>query len=273
MSTTIYLLEPEATPPPPRSVNISLRSRLLLFCGAILFTAVIFGGAMAVVEAIEMGWLSTAGTPLTARITNVETPASPASTSSGGHYAITYTYDQVVPGRALPQTGVIRFDVPAPPGASNAPGRSPAAQPVPKYRAGDILHFRYAMIAGRPIAQPWSSPPYRNISLLIAMGATLMLVGGVFLVRLSGWHRRRISLLRDGMAITGNIVKKRFDNLEGKCYVAYSYRAHSDPVIREREEQCTPNQWKRFEEGDAVTVLYDPKQPATVGLYRLLADP
>jgi hypothetical protein len=111
------------------------------------------------------------------------------------------------------------------------------------------------------------------MGMLGVIGAVLVAVGGTFLLRLARWHRRRMRLLQHGMAVRGNIVERYIDNVEGKFYLKYSYLPRTETVPREREEQCTQAQWKRFHEGDAITVLYDPAHAETVGLYGLLANP
>jgi hypothetical protein len=79
-------------------------------------------------------------------------------------------------------------------------------------------------------------------------------------------------LLRHGIGVTGSIVSKRVDGVEGKYFLTYNYLVRNETAVREREEQCTPAQWKIFNEKDAVTLMYDPDNVERVGLYRLLAD-
>ena len=289
MSTTIYLLEPGATPPPPRPVTTSVRARMLLICGAVLFSVIFLGGVVAVVEAGQILYLAAAGQRITAHITHVDTSKSANETNRVG---ITYTFDRPLPGSMVPETQYGWSDQPNPSTtehydqahpdqaqASQSAGHKdqappkPAASPAPLYKPGDRLVFRYAIIGGRIVMHEWSTAPYGMLFLLTAIGLTLMTVGALFVRRLYRWHRRRMRLLRDGIAVTGAVVSKRVDGLEGKYYLTYSYLRRTEPTVSEREEQCTPGQWRQFAEQDPVTVLYDPDRADMVGLYKLLADP
>lgn len=276
MSTTIYLLEPGATPPPPRAVSMSARARLLLVCGVALFIAIFLGGLVATLEAGQIIWLAMAGKRITAHITRVDSPQSTAESSR--RIAIAYTFDEPFDGARTPQTQYGWADLPATASADHYPENeqpsttTAAPQPL-AYHAGDRLVFRYAVLGGRVILHEWSTTPYGMLFLLGAIGLTLMSVGTLFIVRLYRWHHRRMRLLRQGLAVTGSLVSKRVDGLEGKYYLTYSYLARTDTSVREREEQCTPGQWRQFTENDPVVVLYDPDRADIVGLYKLLADP
>jgi len=269
----IYLLEPGATPPPPRPVSTSPRARLLLICGALLFFAIFCGGIIAMVEAGQILFLAAAGHRIVAHITHVDTPTVAQATSRIG---ITYVFDHPVAGGRLPQTQYGWADRPTPASTEHYPDQghpSTSTPTVPTYHTGDRLIFRYAVVGGHVILHEWASTPYGMLLLLTAIGLTLIGVGALFMRRLLRWHRRRMRLLRHGLAVTGAVVSKRVDGLEAKYYLTYSYLTRTDTTLKEREEQCTPGQWKLFAEEEPVTVLYDPDQTSTVGLYKLLADP
>lgn len=280
MTTKIYLLEPGASPP-PRPVNIGFRATALLACGAVLFSAIIFGGIVALLQAAKIGWLGVAGHNVRAHVVWTDPNAS-TTVAKTGHYRMTYAFDD--PAEILASNGSSRSnDGSAPtvtvtvavPNAQPGPSserHTPAAS-LRLYKVGDPLIFRYVRLGGQALLMPWSQPPNEYVLVLLVMAGTLIGVGVIFLSRLAGWHKKRMRLLRDGMAVTGVIVQKRVDSLEAKFYVKYSYRPNSDPVLREREDQCTSIQWRSLNEGDPVTVLYDPKRTESVGLYRLLTDP
>jgi hypothetical protein len=239
-----------------------------------LFSAIILGGALATYEAGQIAWLAIAGKRVTAHITHVD--QVPPASQAARRYGITYAFDQHFGDARTPRTGYGWVDLPSATDSNNVPetpGRTTAHATAPIYHEGDLLVFRYATLGGRVVMHPWSTPPYGKMVLLAAIGITLMTVGAVFLRRLDRWHRRRMRLLRHGIAVTGSVVSKRVDGLEGKYYLTYSYLVRNDAAVREREEQCTPGQWKLFNEQDPVTVLYDPDKVECVGLYKLLADP
>ena len=72
------------------------------------------------------------------------------------------------------------------------------------------------------------------------------------------------------MATVGTITHKRTEADDiVRYYLRYGY-APSAGEGREREEQVSVEQWKEFEVGQPVTVLYDPDLPEQAGLYALI---
>lgn len=260
MSTTIYL-ELGAMSPPPRPVKTSLRTRLLLIFGAALFAAVILGGIVTTVEAAEIVWLSIAGRPIMAHVSRIDKIPTPPAASD--RYSIAYTFDEPFAGESAPQSRSASIEIPR-----SAYGPRHAKM----FHAGDRIVFRYAEVGGCVLLNPWSPSPYGHVLLFAGIGVTLISAGVVFLLRLSRWHRRRMRLLRHGIGVTGTLVSKRVDSVEGKFYLTYRYQVRFEATTREREEQCTQAHWKLFEADTPVTLLYDPDRVDQVGLYRLLAD-
>ena len=90
---------------------------------------------------------------------------------------------------------------------------------------------------------------------------------------LARWRRLRVRLLQHGTAATGTIIHKQVEVGDvPRYFLRYGYATVSAAEKLEHEEQVSPEQWKRFEIGQPVTVLYDPDQPVRAGLYALMKN-
>jgi len=136
-------------------------------------------------------------------------------------------------------------------------------------KIGDALPVRCAAWLGRPLSSPWTPEASGRIAFLMLSGGLIIGISVFLLRRLLGWRRHRLHLLRAGIATVGTIIDKEARAEDTPRYfVRYGYAAGSVPI--EREEQLSMEQWKEFEIGQPVTVLYDPEKTEDAGLYALL---
>ena len=115
-----------------------------------------------------------------------------------------------------------------------------------------------------------SSSHHGNILTLILPGGAALWVTLWLLAKLTHWYRSRLHLLQWGIATVGTILHKRTESANSqRYYLRYGY-AHVNER-GEHEEEVNVDEWKRFEVGKSVTVLYDAAHPELAGLYVLIA--
>ncbi len=132
------------------------------------------------------------------------------------------------------------------------------------------MPIRYAPWFGGVASQPWQPDPRGRVLTLILSGSLVMLVSLLLLRRLLRWMGERLHLLRLGTATVGTITHKRTEAEDMvRYFLRYGY-ASGEAEGQEHEEQVSMDQWKLFQVGQPVTVLYDPDQPERVGLYALI---
>jgi len=145
---------------------------------------------------------------------------------------------------------------------------------LPPFRLGQSLPIRYAPWFGGVASHPWQSGFGGRILTLLFIGGLVMLVSLLLLRRLLRWTRERLHLVRQGTATVGTIIHKRTEAEDMvRYFLSYGYahgQAEEGAEGHEHEEQVSMDQWKRFQVGQPVTVLYDPDQPERVGLYALI---
>jgi len=257
-------LEPEVASPPPRRAQLAFGTNLLLAVAAFLFAIIFYGGLRALGEGLKLTWVAAAGKSITAKIIKVE--AAPVQSGQAARQAgVRYAYSDLN-GRS--RQAYARLYAPDSAGGV-LEGRAAKAAPTPVFHVGDRLLLRAAPWPGGAIMHPWSPPPTSKILFLCIAGLLVSGVSALLMRRILRWRQHRLHLLRNGVATIGTILHKKSNADDSlRYYLHYGYAA--DGIPQEREEQCSPEQWKTLEVGQSVTVLYDPKQPAESGLYLLL---
>ena len=261
-----HVLEPALAAPPPRALPLPPRLSLLMVLAGLMIGLFFLGGLRAVWEAGKLGWLAGAGQTVPGTVTRVETLPSPDKNAPPVPTGLWYTVTLPGPHGPLPRIGWISLA-----GEPTLPGGPARAlpSPVPAVHLGQTLPIRSAPWFGAVLSQPWSAAPGNRILTLLFIGVLVLLVTARLARRLLGWLRGHLHLLRHGQATVGTITDKRTEVEDGARYfLRYGYSAAG--AGREREEQVGAEQWKRFEVGQPVTVLYDPAQPAHAGLYVLM---
>ena len=100
-------------------------------------------------------------------------------------------------------------------------------------------------------------------------GGLVLAVSLLLLRRLLRWTGSRLHLLRCGAATIGTITHKRSESEDMvRYFLRYGYGGGPEGG---REEQVSADQWREFQVGQPVTVLYDPDNPAQAGLYALIS--
>ena len=112
------------------------------------------------------------------------------------------------------------------------------------------------------------SEPSSLLSIIVAI--LLGAVSTALFVRFGRWLKRLIDVLRYGDAVVGTLTHKEIKESDLPTYfITYGF-LDADGAPRQRLERCTPEQWRRLEIGEPVTVLYPPGQPSRCELYRHL---
>jgi len=274
-----HTLEPEVAGPAPRRTHLPLRVSLLLAVAVLLLGVFVLGSGRALWEAARLSWLAGAGHTATGRIIRVATEPSGFKGQPPRPVAVRYACDLPAAQGTIHREGWIGLGAPPAPingpspaivlsPAKDAPKPSAPASPTP--RRGQTVLIRYAPWFGGVASQPWQPNPRGRVLTLILSGSLVMLVSLLLLRRLLRWMGERLHLLRLGTATVGTITHKRTEAEDMvRYFLRYGY-ASGQAEGREHEEQVSMDQWKLFQVGQPVTVLYDPDQPERVGLYALI---
>ncbi len=251
-----HRVEPEIAGPAPRRVGLPGRLNFLLVAAFLLLSVFLLGSGRALWEAGKLLWLAGAGQTATARVVEIRWEPPAAKGKPAVQAAIRYHLDTAVSrsaGGRLTRTGWIGV-----------------RRGERLYHLEQTLPYRYAPWFGGVAGFPWQPSPSGRIVSLLLSGGLVLLVSGFLVRRLARWVRLHLHLLRLGQATVGTITHKRTEADDMlRYFLRYGY-APTPGEGREREEQVSAEQWKRFEVGQPVTVLYDPDRPEHAGVYALI---
>lgn len=260
-------IEREVAAPPPRTARLPLGLNLLILAAGLMFALFIGGGGYALLESAKLGWVSVAGRTVPAHVEEIRTAPPGVKGQPARQTALRYVFTSPFDGSS--QSRWLRLDR----SDDLQTGMPPAGRSVqpatPIVKIGDALPVRGASWLGRPLFYPWTLAASGRIAFLTLSGGLIIGISVFLLRRLLQWRRHRLHLLRAGIATVGTVIDKeaRAEDTP-RYYVRYGYAAGDAP--REREEQVSMEQWREFEIGQPVTVLYDPEHTEDAGLYALL---
>ena len=259
-----HTLEPELAGPVPRRLHLPLRVRLLLLVAGLLLGLFVLGSARALWEGVKLSWLAEAGRSFSGKIVEIQTEPAPAKGQKPRQTAIRYRAVVAGPHGGRAQTGwIVLAEPPQPLSAEHRP--VPAA---PSFRLGQPFPLRAAFFGDAVLCQPWGPSPGSRIWTLFLSGGLVLAVSLLLLRRLLHWTGSRLRLLRRGTATVGTITHKRSESEDMvRYFLRYGYRGGPDAG---KEEQVSADQWREFQVGQPVTVLYDPAAPEKAGLYALI---
>lgn len=267
-------IEPEVAGPPPRLARLPWRTQALLALAGALAVLLFVGGGRALVEAVRLGWVAAAGKTVFAQVTTLKTEAAEAPGQPPALTGLQYQYTDPFDGRPVSRFVRITAD-PSREAGDPPPSMGAKTKPVapPLMRVGDRLPLRIARWQGRSLAYFWRPAPWGKGLFLTLCGLVVMGVSVGLIRTLAHWRRLRTRLLGDGVAVIGTVVHKRADVGDTpRYYLRYGYATVPEGDKREHEEQVGMDQWKRFDIGQPVTVLYDPDHPTQAGLYALIKN-
>lgn len=259
-----HVIEPALAAPPPRKMPLSLRLITLLVLASLLLGLFSLGGLRAVWEAGKLGWLAGAGRTGPGTVTKIETQPGPDKTAPPVAIGLWYTVTLDGPHGPFQRMGWISLA-----GEPVLPGGPARALPAPAVRLGQTLPVRSAPWFGDVLSQPWAASPGSRIGTLLFIGVLVLLATVRLARRILVWLRGHLHLMRHGVATVGTITDKRTEVEDAAHYfLTYGYSAAGKGL--EREEQVGAEQWRLFQVGQPVTVLYDPASPAHAGLSVLM---
>lgn len=263
-----HRVEPEIAMPAPRRTRLPLRVTLLLTVAILLLGMFVAGSSRALWEAVKLSWLAAAGQSAAGHIIQIQTEPSEVKGEAPRQVAIRYACDLPSPQGVLHREGWIGLGERPP--LSNGPlSQKPVPAPA-AFQLNQAFPIRYVSWFGGIVSQPWLPGAGGRILTLFFSGGLVLLVSLLLGRRLLRWMRERLHLLRQGTATVGTITHKRTEAEDMvRYFLRYGY-ASGQGEGREHEEQVSMDQWKLFQVGQPVTVLYDPDQPERVGLYALI---
>ncbi len=272
-----HTVEPKVAPPPPRRIALPPKLAFLLTVAGLLLGLFVLGSGRALWEVGKLLWIGAAGRTVQGHIVEVRTEPSAVRGKPPIPVAVRFVVNiPGVEGTLQRQSGWVGLERPKgsaleiPRADQNAhPPPSPTRLP-PGYALGRSFPVRYAPWFGGVASYPWRPSPAGRVTSLLLSGGLVLLVSLLLARRLVHWTRERLRLLRGGVATVGTITHKRTEADDVvRYYLRYGY-APAPGEGREREEQVSVEQWKEFEIGQPVTVLYDPNTPEQAGLYALI---
>lgn len=261
-----HMIEPALTAPPPRKRLLPPRLALLMTLALLMIGLFGLGGVRAVWEAGKLGWLAGAGRTVPGTVTRIETQPGPDKSAPPVPLGLWYTV--TLSGSHGPFQRMGWISLAGEPVLPGGPARA-LPSPVPAVQLGQTLPVRSAPWFGSVLSQPWSAAPGNRIATLLFIGVLVLLVTARLGRRLLHWLRGYLHLLQHGLATVGTITDKRTEAEDAvRYFLTYGYSAGG--AGQQREEQVGAEQWKLFQVGQPVTVLFDPAQPAHAGLYVLM---
>jgi hypothetical protein len=272
-------IERELAAGPPRPIRATPSTTLLLATAAALFVVFVYGGSKALIESAKVAWLATRGQKATATITTLiysdGRRGAPSAEPANQVVGMAYTFRD--------EHGALRFglaaQLPSPP--ASPPGEylhddpipkisKPAANAAPLLVPGQTLPIRYANWGGKIISGPADSPPARSVLFLAFAGLLVLGVSALLFTRMLRGIWLHVKLLRHGLATVGTIVLKSSQTEDSLRYsLRYGY-ADTAGKLHEREDVCTVEQFRLFDIGQPVTVLYSSQDPTRAALYALI---
>ncbi len=262
-----HTLEPALAGPTPRRLHLPLRARLLLIVAGLLLGLFAAGSARALWEGVKLSWLAEAGRSLSGKIVEIRTEPSAPKGRQPRQTAIRYSAALPRPHGSQLETGWIVLSEPP---ASLSGENRPAPPPAVLFQIGQPFPLRFASFGSAVLCQPWGPNPGSRIWTLFLSGGLVLAVSLLLLRRLLRWTGSRLYLLRFGSATVGTITHKRSESEDRvRYFLRYGYPGGPDSG---REEQVSADQWREFQVGQPVTVLFDPAAPEKAGLYALIAQ-
>lgn len=274
-----HQIERELLAGPPRPVRATVSTGLLLATAGLLFVIFVYGGGKALLESAKVAWLSATGHKANATITTLiysdgrrgGSGLEPASHIAGVVYAFRDEIGALRIGSAatmVPQTP------PAPSEYANSLGDRPsppvADPPRPPVAPGQLLPVRYTKWGEQMMSGPAGSPPTGSVLFLAFAGFLVLGVSALLFIRMLRGTWQQVRLLRHGHATVGTIVHKTAQNEDSLRYcLRYGY-ADNAGKLHECEDICTMEQYRRFDIGQPVTVLYSSQDPTRAALYDLI---
>ena len=227
------------------------------------------GSGRALWEAAKLSGLDLFGQTVAGRIVAVKT--APRVKGQALRQA-SFRYEAAIPTPHGTQTlrGWVVLGAPdLPAGIDNTPAALP---PAPQFRLGQSFPLRCASFFGVTVRQPWGPHPGSRILALWLAGGLVLSVSLLLLRRLGRWAGSRLHLLRFGTATVGTITHTRTETEDmARYFLRFGY-AGGAAQVHDREEQVSADQWRAFQIGQPVTVLFDPEHPEQAGLYALIAS-
>ena len=263
-----HRVELEIAMPAPRRTRLPLRVTALLAVAILLLGVFAAGSSRALWEAVKLSWLAGAGHTTAARIIQIQTDPADVKGQAPQQVALRYACDLPGPQGLLHREGWIGLGEKPPLG--NGPTSRKHVPDPPAFQLNQTLPIRYVSWFGGIFSQPWAPGAGGRILTLFFSGGLVLLVSLLLARRLLRWMAERLHLLRQGTATVGTITHKRTEAEDMvRYFLRYGYSVGQGEG-REHEEQVSMDQWKLFQVGQPVTVLYDPGQPERVGLYALI---
>lgn len=272
METVIaHEIEAVIAGPPPRMARLPWRTQGLLLLAGTLTLLLFIGGARALEEAGRLAWIALVGRPAIAQITAIDIAPEINPKQPVQQTGLTYRYVDPQTGQMVSRHTRLVTMPSSPDGGLSGIGGPERIPPPPLLHLGQRLELRVAGGPSNPVIYFWSPAPWGKGLFLTLCGLAVMAVSLRLMLALSRWQRLRVRLLRSGYSVVGTIVHKRADVGDTpRYYLRYGYATVGAVEAREHEEQVNAEQWKAFEIGQPVTVLYDPDAPASAGLYALM---
>jgi len=269
-----YVVEPELSSDTPRRLRLGAWTVILTVCCLAGYVLVMVCAGLISARSGQLLWLAEDGDLVQATVTGCEYASGGVGVCNGEtgqrverieyRYGESGRFQGSAPVLAL---GVIPVREPEPqfPYAASV-DTTPADRFQPQV-IPDTVIVRYAMWNGKMISYPERSVSADSAAL---SAATCILIAGVatyILVMFLRWAGKTARILRFGLAVIGTVTSKEIHESDlPKYFVTYGF-LDCEGAPHHCIERCTPDQWRRLEIGQPVTVLYPPAQPSRCELY------
>jgi hypothetical protein len=262
-----YEVEPELCAPSPRRIRCTAWPVVIVSTCLALYAMVLSCAACVAVRSAELLFLERSGSTTTARITSSQVGSYPIPINSASDDA--YLADK---GRLLRQID-LRFPVVSP--ASHHPELVNRVMNIAPEDSSDLppsssIAVRYAWLNGHLVFTPLQSMSLLSCWLSICFAALIGLVATLLFKRWLSWLVGVYRLLKLGYVSIGTVCDKEIVESDiPRYYVTCGY-LDADGFGQRHRERCSPEQWRRLQIGEPVSLVCLPADPIQARIYRHL---
>jgi hypothetical protein len=269
-----YAIEPELSSLTPRRLRATAWPIAVIAGSVAAYVLLVACAAIIAVQSIRIVCLAEYGRTTMANVTGCEYAGggSGSCTPAPAQPIVRFDYQS-------DEYALVRGSAPVSLLASNDSARSqspfPDSQPMesmpgsrqPEVSVPTKLIVRFGTWGGKMISCPAQSVSAESSGLSVAVALFIAGIATYLVVLFLRWMKRTIKMLQFGEAVIGTVTSKEIKESDlPRYYVTYGF-LDADGAPHQSVERCTPDQWRRLEIGQPITVIYPPAQPSRCELY------
>ena len=230
-----HVIEPELLRPAPRKLRVTSWSSVAFFSWIAAFAVIVASILCICVQSVRMFWLSQEGRTAVATVTGctfMDGSSGPCTAHPAQVDRIKYTFT----ADGVAHNGITSADTVRPP-------------------LGTLL-VRYGDLDGQDlIYAPASSLSPKSAGLAMLGAFTIGFICAFLTTRWFVWQTRLRRLVRFGSPVVGTVKEKTITDDDGARYYVMVGYLDSAGRPRQLKERCSPDQWRKLDIGQPITVI------------------